>query len=92
VSNIGTGSITPTLQVKDSVSGNYKTIWTAAAAITANGDYVYYFADGIPATQPASMAFTEVIPYGLPSRTWRLNVVANNANSVSYSASGTTGV
>src|SRR5205807_1474216 len=39
VSSAGTGSITPSIQVKDSISGDYMTVWTAAAALTVNGDY-----------------------------------------------------
>ena len=36
----GTPTFTPRLQWKDN-SGNYNTIWTAAAAINANGDKTY---------------------------------------------------
>ncbi len=28
------------------ISGNYFTVWSAAAPVTANGTYAYYFADG----------------------------------------------
>jgi hypothetical protein len=82
VSSAGTGSITPSIQTKDSISGNYKTIWTAATALTANGTYVY-------ALYPSSLgaaSYTEVAQI-LVGRTWRLAAVANNANSVTYSAS-----
>jgi hypothetical protein len=82
VSSAGTGSITPSIQTKDSISGNYKTIWTAATALTTNGTYVY-------ALYPSSLgaaSYTEVAQI-LVGRTWRLATVANNANSVTYSAS-----
>lgn len=82
VSNAGTGSITPSLQIKDSISGVYKTIWTAAAALIANGTTVYAF---YPSALAAGIA-TEVIN-AIIGRTWRLVVTANNANSVTYSVS-----
>lgn len=81
VSNAGTGSITPSIQVKDPVSGNYKTIWTAAAALTANGTYVYALAPNA-----AAASFTEAVQL-LLSRTWRLAMIHNNVNSITYSAS-----
>jgi hypothetical protein len=87
VSSAGTGSVTPSLQVKDSISGNYFTVWTAAAPLTANGQYVYYFADGA-----AGSSCTETHGFGLPARSWRLVMTANNANSMTYSASGVVGV
>lgn len=81
VTSAGTGSITPSIQVKDSISNTYKTIWTAAAALTANGNYVYALYPGAGAA-----SFTEAVSI-LLSRTWRVEVVANNANSVTYSVS-----
>lgn len=81
VSAIGTGSITPSIQAKDSISGNYKTIWTAATPLTTNDTFVY-------ALYPNAVAagFTEAAAIML-TRTWRLAMVANNANSATYSAS-----
>jgi len=83
ISSAGTGSITPSLQVKDSISGNYKTIWTAAAALTGNGTYVY---EVYPASL-GSASFTEVVQAIIGGRTWRLAMVHNNANTITYSAS-----
>lgn len=82
ISNVGTGSITPSLQYKDSISGNYKTIWTAATPLIANGTYTY----GIYPGELNTVSMTEVIN-ALLTRTFRLAVVANNANSVTYSVS-----
>jgi len=82
VTSAGTGSITPSIQIKDSISVNYKTIWTAAAALTTNGTYVYTLA--VP--KPDAASYTEVVGL-LVGRTWRLAMVANNANSVTYSVS-----
>lgn len=86
VSNAGTGSITPSLQIKDSISGNYVTVWTAAAAVTTVTTTTYYFADG--AATAAGDSFTEVRSIGLASRDWRVVVTHNNANSITYSVSG----
>lgn len=82
VTSAGTGSITPSIQVKDSISGNYKTIWTAAAALTTNGTYVYALAPN----SASAASYTEIAQL-LIGRTWRLAMTANNANSVTYSAS-----
>lgn len=82
ISSIGTGSITPTIQVKDSISANYKTIWTAAAALIANGTYVYPVYPG----SLGAASFTEIVN-AIVGRTWRLAMTANNANSVTYSVS-----
>lgn len=82
VSSAGTGSITPSIQVKDSISSNYKTIWTAATPLTANGTYVYALSPGAA----SAASYTEIAQL-LIGRTWRLAMVANNANSVTYSAS-----
>ena len=75
-------SITPSLQVKDSIGGGYFTIWTAAAALTATGDAVYYFGDGV-----SGGSFTESLPFGLPARTWRLAMTHADADSITYSVS-----
>lgn len=86
VSVIGTGSITPSIQVKDSISGNYKTIWTAAAALTGNGTAVYALYPGA-----AAASFTEAVAL-VVGRTWRLALVSNNANAVTASASADMGL
>jgi len=82
VTSAGTGSITPSIQVKDSISGNYKTVWTAAAALTANGTYVY----ALTSPKPDAASYTEVVGL-LVGRTWRLAMTHNNANTITYSAS-----
>lgn len=84
VTVIGTGSITPSIQVKDSISGVYITVWTAAAALTANGTKVYAFYPNNLTI--GTLTYTELVNL-LFGRTWRLAMVANNANSVTYSAS-----
>lgn len=83
VSNAGTGSILLSLHTKDPISGSYFTFWTAAAALTANGTYAYYFADGATGGN-----FTEIRALGLAARTFRVNVTHNNANSITYSVAG----
>lgn len=76
------GSATPTLQVKDSISNNYVTIWTAGVALTSVGTYAYYFADGANGG-----SFKETRAFGIPGVDWRLNMVHNNGSSITYSAS-----
>lgn len=82
VSSAGTGSITPSIQVKDVISGNYTTVWAAAAALTTNGTRVYE----IYPTALSAASFTEVVQM-MVGRTWRLAMVHNNANAITYSAS-----
>lgn len=79
MSVIGTGSVTLTIQGKDSISGNYYTL-LAGAAVVSNSTNVYTVYPSAPAT--ANVSANSPLP-----RTWRVNVVANNANSASYSVS-----
>ena len=88
ITAIGTGSITPTLQVKDLASGVYVTVATATAALIANATSAYYFGDS--ATIGAS-GWTQVFATGLPPGVWRVQIVANNANPVTYSVSEVVG-
>ena len=39
----GAGTLTPKIFLKGPADANEKAIWTAAAAIAANGQFVYYF-------------------------------------------------
>lgn len=81
----GAGSITPVLQVKDLVSGNWVTIWTAGAAVTTVTTATYYFAAGAIST---GGSWTQLVAFGLPGRTWRVKCTANNANPMTYSVTG----
>lgn len=76
-------AITPSLQVKDSVSSSYGTVWTAAAAISSTGHYTYLF-DSSAST--ASTGPTEVSNVR-PSRTWRLSLAHSSSGATTYSAS-----
>jgi len=76
-----TPSITPTLQIKDSISGDYVTVWTAAAPLTATGEAAYLFVPG-----GAAGSYTEAVNLRLP-RTWRLRVTHADADSITYSVS-----
>ncbi|MFY9223202.1 MAG: hypothetical protein WAQ98_11050 [Blastocatellia bacterium] len=80
VTSAGSGSITPTLQVKDPVSGSYKTIWQATTAIESNGLYAYMIYPGA-----ASVGIWTEIAQCVVPRTSRLEMVANNSNSITYS-------
>lgn len=61
----GTVSFTPSLQMKTLI-GDWVTIWTAAAAIVANGQYHYVFYPGT-----AVAGYTEYVDTVLPF-TWRV--------------------
>jgi hypothetical protein len=75
-------TLTPTIQVKDPVSGEYVTVWTAAAAIdTADNTFTYAFDVGLLATVTG---YTQSVNQVLP-RVWRLTVTPSDANSVTYS-------
>ena len=84
VSAIGTGSITVTVQGKDNLSGNYYPLLTGAAVV-ANGTTAYDVGPGIP--NVAAVSAGVVVP-----RYYRVQVVANNANPVTYSVSNEQGV
>lgn len=80
ITNAGTGNITPSLQFKDPVSGDYKTVWAAAAALVANGDAVYLLDPGGGTVS----SFTESVRLQL-ARTYRWVITANNGNPITYS-------
>jgi hypothetical protein len=77
VTSAGTGSITLTVQGKDSVSSAYYTL-IAGAAVTTNSTNVYKVCPGI--TVAANVSAADILP-----RTWRIDVTHNNANSITYS-------
>lgn len=77
VTSAGTGSITLTVQGKDSVSSAYYTI-LSGAAVTTNSTNVYKVCPGI--TVAANVSAADILP-----RTWRIDVTHNNANSITYS-------
>ena len=76
-------SITPTLEIRDPISGNYFTIWTAAAALAAVGTTAYLFEIG---GVGSAGSFTEAINIRL-TRTWRFTMTVANASSMTYSVS-----
>lgn len=82
---MNTPSITPRLQIRDNISRVYFTVWTAAAAITAVGSYVYIFDLG-------GMGFggnyTEAVNLRL-GRVWRLIIQHADADAIEYSVSAT---
>jgi hypothetical protein len=84
VTSAGTGSITPEIDVKDPVSSAYVSIMTASAAIVANGTYTYLVYPGAASTAGTNNGLTQTSQNVL-TRTWRVKVTANNANSVTYS-------
>lgn len=71
------GSITATIEGQDPASLKWYTI-LASAALTAVGTTVLRVYPGLVAA--ANLVANDIIP-----RAWRVNVVANNANPVTYS-------
>lgn len=76
MTNVGTGSVTLSIQGKDAVSGKYFTLLTGAAVVT-NSTNVYVVYPGV--TVAANAAVSQPLP-----RTWRVVVTANNANATTY--------
>jgi hypothetical protein len=82
--NVSAGAginLTPSLLIKDPISGNYDTYWKGPG-INATGIWDFYFADGAGG---AGIQFNQVLGVGLPAATWALKMTANNANSITYS-------
>lgn len=81
MTTVGTGSVTVTIQGKDSASGKYYTL-LAGAAVTTNTTNVYTIYPGIPAT--ANVSANDVLP-----KTFRVLATANNANATTYTVGAT---
>ena len=81
-----TPSVTPQLEWKDPVSGDYEPIWIAAAAITATGEYVYLFDMG---GVGSAGEYDEAVNIRIP-RTWRLTVKVADTDSMTYSVAACT--
>ncbi len=81
---IGVPTYTPVLQVKDA-SGNYVTLWTAAAALAANGTTSYVFYPAVTTATGDTEKIDTVI-----GRTFRINITAggtlNSTNNASVTA------
>lgn len=73
---VGTGSVTLTIQGKDTASGKYYSL-LVGAAVTTNVTNVYTVYPGGPAT--ANVSANSPLP-----RTWRVITTANNSNSCTY--------
>ena len=79
MATVGTGSVTLTIQGKDPVSGTYYTLLAGAAVITnVFNTYTVY---------PGAPVITNVSASSPLPKTWRVSIVANNANAVTYTAS-----
>jgi hypothetical protein len=77
MTTVGTGSVTVSIQGKDTASGKYRTLLTGAA-ITTNSTNTYKVGPNIAASANA------IAQDYLPS-TLRIVVTANNANTATYS-------
>ena len=77
-------SITPNLQMYDPASTDWITIWTAAAALTATGKYVYYCSDITPTAAWTSITEVEELHF-LPPIRFQMTVA--DTDSMTYSVS-----
>jgi len=82
MTTVGTGNVTLTIQGKDVASGKYYTL-LAGVAVTTNSTNIYTVFPG--ATITANVSANDTLPH-----TWRVQVVANNANSAVYSVGAST--
>jgi len=73
--------LTPKLQLKDPVSGNYKDIWTAATNLIAVGTSAYLFGLG---GSGAAGDYVEGVNILLP-RIFRFRMIHGDADSATYS-------
>ena len=78
--------LTPKLQLKDPISGNYKDIWTAATNLTAVYLFprVFAYIFGLAGAGSAG-DYTEGVNILLP-RTFRFQMIHANADEAIYSA------
>ena len=74
--------VTPRVEMKDLVSDSYTAIWTAAAAISATGEFNYQIGPGLLATASGGYDDTEnvVVP-----RVFRIVMDHNDTTSITYS-------
>lgn len=79
-----TPSITLSIEYKDPVSGKYETLFSAATPVAAVGTHTYLL---YPGDVVAANDVVEVGKLPLPA-TWRLYVTAGDADSITYSVSG----
>ena len=79
ITSYTSGSLTVTLQGKDSVSGAYYTL-LAGTAVSASGYTTYTLYPGVATT--ANVSAADILP-----RTWRVNVAVADASSITYSLS-----
>ncbi len=79
-----TPSVVLSIEHKCPVSGEYETLFTASAAVTAVGTHTYVL---YPGDVVAADDVTEVGKLPLP-RTWRAVVTHGDSNSITYSVGG----
>ena len=74
--------VTPRVEIKEIVSGSYDIIWTAAAAISAVGTFIYQLGPGLLAAVDGDYVDTEnvVVP-----KTFRIVMSHAGSTSITYS-------
>lgn len=81
----GTDTITPTIDVKDPISGNYKQIYSLGSALSTTGYRAYEIYPGAPSSGAWTAVASGVIPH-----TWRVNVTHSAGSNFTYSVGITT--
>lgn len=84
ITSIGTGNITPKI-IGTALFTSVDFDVVVGNPLTANGTYVYLLYPGAGTT--AAAGITQISQFPLPTD-FKLSIVANNANSVTYSAMG----
>ena len=77
-------ALTISVEWKDSISDTYEPIFTAAAATSSTGEFIYQLGPGLVAGTGGGYDDTEAI---IIPRTFRVAVAVANSNSATYSIS-----
>jgi hypothetical protein len=75
--------ITPAIQLKDPLSGNYRNLLLASTGVTTTGTYIYLVYPGIGA---AGAQVDQVASYPLPT-TWRVAISHTYTDPITYTVS-----
>lgn len=85
----GTGGLKLQFQEQDPVSGNWVSVNTAPAAITATGTFLYQIGAGVGAGSSPNSNASQFCTLAL-STPWRVQVTAGDSSSYTYSVSACT--
>lgn len=82
ITSAGTLGITPAVQIKDDTSGNYVSVYTAAAAINSTGQRAY----NIRLAAENTEGWTETFLGGIDAKTYRVIFTHGDTVSITYSS------